>query len=105
MRQRAAALVALARAVASGQLSLDPCADVDETLEALCTLPGVGDWTAQYIAMRALAWPDAFPASDLVLMRALEVRTPRAARAAAERWRPWRGYAVMHLWSGARPSA
>ena len=53
--------------------------------------------------MRALGWPDAFPASDLVLMRALGVRTPKAALAAAEAWRPWRGYAVMHLWSGARP--
>lgn len=103
VRQRAAALVGLARAVAEGRLTLDPAVDVDEALAALRALPGIGDWTAQYVAMRALGWPDAFPASDLVLMRALGVRTPKAALAAAEAWRPWRGYAVMHLWSGARP--
>lgn len=105
VRQRAAALVGLARAMAEGRLPLEPAADVDGTLAALRALPGIGDWTAQYVAMRALGWPDAFPASDLVLMRALRVRTPRAALAAAEAWRPWRGYAVMHLWSGARPQA
>ncbi|MEN9315688.1 MAG: hypothetical protein RIS35_2081 [Pseudomonadota bacterium] len=105
VRQRAAALVSLARAIAEGRLALDPAGDVDEALAALRALPGIGDWTAQYVAMRALGWPDAFPASDLVLMRALDVRTPKAALAAAEAWRPWRGYAVMHLWSGARPQA
>jgi AraC family transcriptional regulator of adaptative response / DNA-3-methyladenine glycosylase II len=73
---------------------------VPQTLEALRALPGIGDWTAQYIAMRALAWGDAFPAGDLVLMRALGASTPARARAAAERWRPWRAYAVMHLWRG-----
>ena len=103
VRQRAGALLALARAVADGALALDPSADIDATVDALRALPGIGDWTAQYIAMRALAWPDAFPASDLILMRALDARTPRAAQARAEAWRPWRGYAVMHLWSGARP--
>ncbi len=104
VRQRAGALTALARALADGKLTLDPSADVDTTIDALRALPGVGDWTAQYVAMRALAWPDAFPASDLILMRALEARTPRAAQAQAEAWRPWRGYAVMQLWSGARPA-
>ena len=103
VRQRAGALIALAEAVADGALTLDSSADIDVTVDALRALPGIGDWTAQYIAMRALTWPDAFPASDLILMRALDVRTPRAAQARAEAWRPWRGYAVMHLWSGARP--
>lgn len=98
--QRARALLALAEAVAHGRLALEPQADVDETLARLTSLPGIGDWTAQYVAMRALRWRDAFPAADLVVMRALGVRTPKAAREAADRWRPWRAYAVMHLWSG-----
>lgn len=102
--QRAHALVALATAVAQRRLVLDPSCDVEPTVAALRALPGIGDWTAQYVAMRALGWPDAFPASDLILMRALGVRSPKAATAAARAWQPWRGYAVMHLWSGARPA-
>jgi AraC family transcriptional regulator of adaptative response / DNA-3-methyladenine glycosylase II len=58
----------------------------------------VGDWTAQYIAMRALSWPDAFPASDYGVLKALREKHPHRARARAEAWRPWRAYAVIHLW-------
>jgi AraC family transcriptional regulator of adaptative response / DNA-3-methyladenine glycosylase II len=95
---RARTIQALARAVAQGGLELVPHADIERTLEALRALPGVGEWTAQYIAMRALAWPDAFPHTDLGVMKALGEKRPQRVLAAAEAWRPWRGYAVMHLW-------
>jgi AraC family transcriptional regulator of adaptative response / DNA-3-methyladenine glycosylase II len=95
---RARTIVALARAAADERLVLTPSADVEATLEALRGLPGVGEWTAQYIAMRALAWPDAFPHTDLGVMKALGETSPRRVLAAGEAWRPWRAYAVMHLW-------
>jgi AraC family transcriptional regulator of adaptative response / DNA-3-methyladenine glycosylase II len=95
---RAGAVVALARAVAEGALALMPNADLEATLGKLRALPGVGEWTAQYIAMRALAWPDAFPHTDAGVMRALGETDARRVRAAAEAWRPWRAYAVMQLW-------
>jgi len=95
---RARTVVALARAVADGRLALMPNADIEPTLETLRALPGVGEWTAQYIAMRALSWPDAFPHTDLGVMKALGATGPRAVLAAGEAWRPWRAYAVMHLW-------
>ncbi len=98
---RARAIVALASACASGALRLEPGAPVAPTLETLQAIPGIGDWTAQYIAMRALCWRDAFPAGDLVLRRALGAATPAQARAAVERWQPWRAYAVIGIWSGA----
>ncbi len=94
---RARSIIALARAVAGG-LSLDHGADPETTMAGLTTLPGIGDWTAQYIAMRALGAPDAFPASDLGILKALGERDPRRALARAEAWRPWRAYAAMHLW-------
>lgn len=96
--RRADTLRAVAAAIASGVLDLQPGADVEATLARLRALPGVGDWTAQYVAMRALAWPDAFPAADHGVMKALAVARPREAAARAEGWRPWRAYAVMHLW-------
>lgn len=99
---RAQAIVALARAVAEGRIALAPDADLEATLSVLRALPGIGEWTAQTIAMRALAWPDAFPHTDLGVMRALGETDPRRVLAAAERWRPWRAYAVMHLWQSAR---
>lgn len=95
---RARTVLAIAQAVARGGLDLRPGADLDPTLDALGALPGVGEWTAQYIAMRALAWPDAFPQSDLGVLKALGTRDPRHALAAAEAWRPWRSYAVLQLW-------
>lgn len=103
VRQRQAAIVALARAVDSGQLALHPGADVAATTAALCQLPGIGDWTAQYIALRALRWPDAFPAGDVALHKALGVQEhkhpARAATEVADAWRPWRGYAVLRAWA------
>jgi AraC family transcriptional regulator of adaptative response / DNA-3-methyladenine glycosylase II len=96
---RARTILALARAVADEDLVLMPNADIEATLDKLRALPGVGEWTAQYIAMRALAWPDAFPHTDLGVMKALGTKDPKRVLAAAEAWRPWRAYAVMHLWN------
>ncbi len=98
VRQRVKALQALAAAVASGAIDLQRSAPLAATLDALRALPGIGDWTAQLIAMRALAWPDAWPASDIGLMKALGSRDPKVITAQAEAWRPWRAYAVMQLW-------
>jgi len=103
VRTRANAIVGVAREIAQGRLRLDPSADVGATLAALRAIPGIGEWTAQYIAMRALAWPDAFPHSDYGVLKALQETDPRQALRRAEAWRPWRAYAVMHLWqSGIR---
>ncbi|MDO9018617.1 MAG: AlkA N-terminal domain-containing protein [Deltaproteobacteria bacterium] len=95
---RARSIVAIAREVASGRLRLEPGAAPEETLAALVALPGVGPWTAQYIALRALGRPDAFPRDDLVLRRALGAVTAAQAEAASQAWRPWRSYATLHLW-------
>ncbi|HEX4806821.1 MAG TPA: AlkA N-terminal domain-containing protein [Conexibacter sp.] len=104
-RARARALQALASAVADGALALDPGADRAAARASLLALPGVGPWTAEYVAMRALGDPDAFPAADLGVRKAIE-RLHRPAD--PERWRPWRAYAVTHLWAslaGAAPPA
>lgn len=98
VRQRQAALQALARETLAGRLALHPGADVPATLAALQALPGIGDWTAQYIAMRALRWPDAFPAGDVALQKALGVTSARAAAQASLAWQPWRSYAVLRAW-------
>jgi len=97
--KRAECLIALARAVAGGEVKLEPGVDVAATIERLKQLPGIGDWTAHYIAMRALRWPDAFPHSDLGLRKALGESSPKRILEIAENWRPWRAYALMHLWN------
>jgi AraC family transcriptional regulator of adaptative response / DNA-3-methyladenine glycosylase II len=96
---RAKSIRELARAVLSGEIPLEPGVDPERTMSQLVAISGIGDWTASYIALRALRWPDAFPASDLGLLRAYGAKTAAALRAAAEAWRPWRGYAAMHLWN------
>ena len=99
---RAASIAALARAVADGRLDLR--GPSDEVVAGLRALPGFGDWTARYVALRALGEPDAFPSGDLVLRRVAGGASPLTARALdarAESWRPWRGYAVFHLWAAA----
>ncbi len=100
VRQRQAAIRAVADAVLGGRLNLQAGDDVPATLSALRALPGIGDWTAQYIALRALRWPDAFPAGDVVLRKALGVASAGAAEVRARSWQPWRGYAVLRAWQG-----
>jgi AraC family transcriptional regulator of adaptative response / DNA-3-methyladenine glycosylase II len=95
---RASALIRLAAAIADG-LTLARGVPVEPTLEKLKALPGIGEWTAQYLAMRALSWPDAFPASDLGVLKALKARNARESSERAEAFRPWRAYATLHLWS------
>jgi AraC family transcriptional regulator, regulatory protein of adaptative response / DNA-3-methyladenine glycosylase II len=97
---RARALVTLAGALASGEVALHPGADRDEAEARLLALPGIGPWTAAYIRMRALSDPDAFPSTDVGVLRALTaLGAGGAAVQAAERWRPWRSYAVHQLWA------
>lgn len=96
-RARAATAVALAKAVMDGLLADD--SDPESQIAALKEVPGIGDWTASYIAMRALRWPDAFPHGDLGLRKAAGNLTARELLAVAERWRPYRAYAAMHLWA------
>jgi AraC family transcriptional regulator, regulatory protein of adaptative response / DNA-3-methyladenine glycosylase II len=100
---RVLALNGLARSVADGKVDFH--APAEEVCARLADLPGFGDWTAQYVALRALAEPDAFPAADLVLRRVVAAGGPsmttRALAARADAWRPWRAYAVMHLWRAA----
>jgi AraC family transcriptional regulator of adaptative response / DNA-3-methyladenine glycosylase II len=105
VRQRQRAIQALAQAVSNG-LALQPGVDIPATLAALQAMPGIGPWTAQYIAMRALRWPDAFVAGDVALQKALGVQmaanpkqAAQAAEAASQRWRPWRSYAVVRGWA------
>ena len=91
-----------ASGVADGSIKLEITGTYEETVRVLCTIPGIGPWTAEYIALRALGEPDAFPAGDLGLRKALGDGAPAHERdiaAAAEAWRPWRGYAAMYLWS------
>lgn len=97
-RTRAAAIHTFAREVASGALVLDAACELDRFVAQLVELPGIGPWTAHYLAMRALHVPDAFPAADLGIQKALRRAGARAAEARAEAWRPYRSYAVMHLW-------
>ncbi|MEP7000673.1 MAG: AlkA N-terminal domain-containing protein [bacterium] len=95
---RAATIYALACEVAAERLAIEPDSDARFLTRQLLELPGIGPWTAEYIMMRAVHWPDAFPASDLVLRRAAGDLTPAQLVKAAEHWRPWRSYAAMHLW-------
>lgn len=101
---RRRALLGVTGLLASGELVLDPGADRDDVSAALAKVPGIGPWTVAYVRMRALGDPDAFPAGDLGLRRALERRGmpsgQRAVGALAERWRPYRAYALQYLWSG-----
>ncbi|GAA6616515.1 AlkA N-terminal domain-containing protein [Scytonema sp. NUACC26] len=95
---RATSIIAIAQAIVNRDLRLDAYSEIDTTIARLKTLPGIGEWTAQYIAMRVLAYPDAFPYADLGLRQALNVEKPAQVLQIAEAWRPWRAYAAMYLW-------
>jgi AraC family transcriptional regulator of adaptative response / DNA-3-methyladenine glycosylase II len=100
---RGRALIGLAAAVAGGHVALDRGADRGEVASVLLALPGIGRWTADYIAMRALGDPDVFMSSDLGVRHAMQhlglPADPAGADAYAHRWRPWRSYAQMYLWN------
>ncbi len=95
---RAETIRSLARAVCSGKINFEGVVDSDAFLNRLCEVHGIGKWTAQYVAMRALGEPDAFPSSDLGLLRAMALGGSRELEQRAETWRPWRAYAAMYLW-------
>ena len=100
-RARAETVRTVSRAVAEGSVPLVATGSVEEFIEPWVALRGIGDWTAQYLALRGVGHPDAFPAGDLVLRRAVtpgKMVSERAARERAEPWRPYRAYAVLHLW-------
>ncbi|WP_144630885.1 DNA-3-methyladenine glycosylase 2 [Bordetella genomosp. 13] len=98
IRIRAEAILAIAREIDAGRLDLDPDAPLDATLASLRAIRGVGDWTVQYIAMRALGCPDAMPTGDAVLKKRLAAADAKALAAHAARWSPWRAYATVHVW-------
>jgi 3-methyladenine DNA glycosylase/8-oxoguanine DNA glycosylase len=107
---RAAAILAMAATVAANPRLFESGNSLEESVSRLRALPGIGEWTAQYIAMRALREPDAFPAADIGLLRALATAqgrpTPAELLRRADTWRPWRAYAALHLWtSGTAPGA
>lgn len=98
---RANTIRELAKAVIEGRIDFGVGQGLDEFIERFITLPGIGRWTAHYVAMRALSHPDAFPAGDLVLQQVLGGDTrlsEKATDASSQAWRPWRAYAVLHLW-------
>ena len=97
---RARSIIALARAQESSALCLDGGTHHDpaDSIRRLAELPGIGLWTAHYIAMRAMRWPDAFPKEDVAVRNTLGGVTAQEAEALSQPWRPWRSYAVMHLW-------
>jgi AraC family transcriptional regulator of adaptative response / DNA-3-methyladenine glycosylase II len=108
-KARASALASIASAVATDPHCFDPRRDLSEAVARLCELPGIGEWTAQYIAMRALGESDAFLAGDVAVQRKFARGGPRLSApellARAERWRPWRAYAVLHLWMAGEESS
>jgi AraC family transcriptional regulator of adaptative response / DNA-3-methyladenine glycosylase II len=101
---RARCLSLIGPAVLDKRIALSFAANVEQQIEALMRLPGIGPWTAQYIAMRALHWPDAFPSGDLMLLRAANT-TKKQLERRSQAWRPWRSYATHYLWQslGANP--
>ncbi|OYW31463.1 MAG: adenosine deaminase [Chthoniobacter sp. 12-60-6] len=97
---RARCILALAQAVQGGTLSFEAGTDPEAAVQRLVALPGIGPWTANYVAMRALRWPDAFPKEDIVVRNNLGGVTAKQAEEMSRAWRPWRSYAVMHVWHG-----
>ena len=95
---RAATIRALARAVSDRKINFSGVVDFENFLSSLCEVPGIGKWTAQYVALRALGDPDAFPSSDLGLLRAMKMLSPHELERRSRAWRPWRAYAAMYLW-------
>lgn len=102
-RARGETIRAFARAVADRVIRFDGVIDSEEFLRQLCEIPGIGKWTAQYVAMRALGEPDAFPSGDLGLLHAMGFDNTKELERHSELWRPWRAYATMYLWNVPAP--
>ena len=98
-RSLAGAILALAKGIVSGEIDFALCAEPEEQIKKLMSIPGIGSRTAQYIAMRASGWPDAFPYTDCGIKKALAPLSENEIRKLAEAWRPWRSYAAIHLWN------
>jgi len=107
-RARADTIRGLSRALLEGRVDFNPERTLEDFTSRWVALPGIGPWTAHYMALRALGHPDAFPADDLVLQKAVPTdgarMTAKALTARAEAWRPWRAYAVIHVWKGSMPA-
>jgi AraC family transcriptional regulator of adaptative response / DNA-3-methyladenine glycosylase II len=99
-RSRAETIRSLARAVSQGEIRFERITDSNAFLNQLLKISGIGEWTAQYVAMRALGEPDALPTGDLGLLRTLGLKNLREMEKRSEGWRPWRAYATMYLWNG-----
>jgi AraC family transcriptional regulator of adaptative response / DNA-3-methyladenine glycosylase II len=95
---RAKCIIAIAKAVVTGELQLEAGVNPEAAIARLMELPGVGPWTAHYMAMRILRWPDAFPKEDIAVLNNLGGVTPKQAEEMSQAWRPWRSYAVLHIW-------
>jgi AraC family transcriptional regulator of adaptative response / DNA-3-methyladenine glycosylase II len=96
---RSRTIYELARALAQGEIDCGFCIQPEEEIKKLTAIHGIGSWTAQYIAMRAMEWPDAFLETDAGVKKALHPRTPKELSRISEAWRPWRSYAVVNLWN------
>jgi AraC family transcriptional regulator, regulatory protein of adaptative response / DNA-3-methyladenine glycosylase II len=98
IRNRAQSIIDLAKEISSNRLNLETSSDPESTINQLISIRGIGNWTAHYIAMRALRWPDAFPKEDIALRKKLGGVTAKQAEELSQTWRPWRSYALLHLW-------
>ena len=98
-RVRANTILGLARKIADNELDFTLCVHPEAEIKTLLSIPGIGNWTAQYIAMRAMGWPDAFPHTDNGVKKALTPLSGNEILEMAEAWRPWRGYATINLWN------
>jgi AraC family transcriptional regulator of adaptative response / DNA-3-methyladenine glycosylase II len=95
---RARSIIALAKVIVAGELQLEAGANPEAAIARLIELPGIGPWTAHYMAMRILRWPDAFPKEDIAVLNNLGGVTAKQAEEMSQAWRPWRSYAVLHIW-------
>jgi AraC family transcriptional regulator of adaptative response / DNA-3-methyladenine glycosylase II len=95
---RARSILALAKALQNGDIELSTTADAQQQMRRLLALPGFGPWTVQYVAMRALGWPDAFPHTDYGVKKALAPLSTSEIQELSQAWRPWRSYATINLW-------
>ncbi|MEM8893920.1 MAG: adenosine deaminase, partial [Bacteroidota bacterium] len=96
--RRAETIIAVARAFANGNLDFSPDADIEQLKVELEKIPGIGPWTVQYMLMRGVSWPDAFPVSDLGVQKALGTKSNKEIAAISQAWQPYRSYATHHLW-------